>query len=208
MSFVEVKDEASERVLKFLESNVRKKDHPHIETELKKDFLLGKKRSKQQSTKKNRKSKIITRKEKNKLGFYDFPRNCLKYSDMVPLNELWNGYISQMLELDKPIPAPLDKRWEQFSQTFYKADFHGSRLHVVRSKCPSYVDIKGICVMDTKNTFKIISENNIITTIPKKESVFNFYVKNIIITIFGKHICIRPAERSTKKFKSHSHLDL
>lgn len=209
MDNIEVENDASRTVVKFLEANVPRSDIANIRTELKKDFLLGKTKSKDRTLKpRNRRMKFLTRKEKKQLGFYTMSRQSIKYKDMQPVHAVWCNYISQLLELDKTVPDVTSKRWEQFTQTLYKSDFHGSILEVLRSKCPSFLDKKGICIMDTKNTFKIVSQNDLITTIPKKESVFNIYINNLKITLFGKHLCIRPAERSSKKFKSMLHPDL
>lgn len=209
MSTLEIKDESSQSIVNFLKSHAPKSDGYNIETELKKDFLLAKKKSKDKKKKqKRKKSKVLTRKEKKALGFYSIPRNSVQFKDMLALNEIWTEYISEMLELEKQVPDMLSKTWDQFTQTFYKADFHGAMMEVARSKCPSYVGKKGICIMDTKNTFKIVSEDNVVTTIPKKGSVFKVFVKNLVLCIFGKHLCARPAERSNKKIKSYLHPDL
>lgn len=201
--------ESTESVINFLKSNIPKSDLPNIETELKKDFVLAKRRSKAYKKKgKKKKTRSLTRKEKKSLGFYVLPRNSVKYDDMLPMHEIWTDYISQMLELNKPIPDCSSKSWETFAQTLYKADFHGSMLKVIRSKCPSYVFKQGICVMDTRNTFKIVSKDNIVTTIPKRQCVFEMQVRNVKLMLFGKNLCVRPAERSTKKVKSHLHPDL
>lgn len=37
-----------------------------------------------------------------------------------------------------------------------KADYTGCLLMVTRSKCPSYIGVKGIVILETKNTLKII----------------------------------------------------
>lgn len=55
-----------------------------------------------------------------------------------------------------------DKNWEQFSAQLYKADYHGALMTVVKSKCPSHVGIQGIAVMDTKNTFKVLGDDDIL----------------------------------------------
>lgn len=210
MASLEIRDEASQSIVNFLKANVPRSDIPNIETELKKDFLLAKKRSKEQKAKKHvkKKSKVLTRKEKKALGFFAIPRKSVRYNDMLAINNIWTEYIIQILELDKPIPDYSSKNWDQFSQSLYKADFHGSLLQVVRSKCPSYVGKKGICIMDTKNTFKIVSMDNIVTTLPKKDCVFELYIRDTRLCIFGKHLCVRPAERATKKLKSYLHPDL
>ncbi|XP_068623763.1 ribonuclease P protein subunit p29 [Battus philenor] len=196
-------------IINFLKANVPKSVVETVESELKKDFVFAKKKGKNLKRKRNsKKCKTLTRKEKRALGFYVIPKNGVKYTDVIPMNEIWVEYISELLELDKPVPECNSKGWEQFTQTLYRADFHGSILEVVRSKCPSYVGKKGICIMDTRNTFKIVSINNIVTTIPKRECVFDMYICDIKVTLFGKHLCVRPAERSTKKVKSVMHPDL
>lgn len=210
MSSIKRYNESEQAIINFLEINVPKSDHVNIESELKTDFLLAKKKSKQSRKKKpsTKKVKILTRKEKKALSFYEIPRNSVKYEDFLPMHEMWIQYASQILELDKPLPDPNSKSWEQFTQTLYKSDFHGSYLSVVRSKCPSYVGKNGICIMDTRNTFKLLSKESVVTTVPKFSSVFEMHIKNVAVTLFGKHLCVRPAERSTKKVKSQSHPDL
>ncbi|XP_053617701.1 ribonuclease P protein subunit p29 [Plodia interpunctella] len=203
------KQDTEEAVVNFLKTNVPKSDVPKVDTELKKNFVLAKIKSKDQK-KKAKKKKIhsLTRKEKAKLGFYVIPRNSVNYNEILPLNQIWEHYMSQIIQTNRQVPHVNSKSWENYTQTIYKADFHGSRLLVARSKCPSYVGKSGICIMDTKNTFKIVSEDNKVITIPKKECVFEMMLKNFRFTIFGKHLCARPAERSTKKIKSILHPDL
>ncbi|OWR47811.1 putative Ribonuclease P protein subunit p29 [Danaus plexippus plexippus] len=168
-------DEASQSVIDFLNANVRKKDENNITNELKKDFLLAKKKSKEKKRKPNKKkSRILGRRERKKLGFYTIQRNTMKYSEMTPLNKVWCEYMSQLLELDQPVPDYNSKNWEQFSQTLHKADFH----------------------------------DNILTTIPKKDSIFEFCVNDIKIMILGKHLCMKPADRSAKRIKSYLEPDL
>lgn len=204
-----INKEAAEAVISFLKANVSKSAIPNIENELKTEFVLAKKRSKVQKRRKTKKKvKSLTRQEKKSLGFYTIARDSVKYNDILPMNEVWQKYISKVLELDKPIPDCTNKAWESFTTSLYKADFHGSELSVIRSKCPSYVGKNGICIMDTKNTFKLVSRDNVVTTVPKKESVFEIYLNKYKITLFGKHLCVRPAERSTKRIKGRLLPDL
>lgn len=42
------------------------------------------------------------------------------------------------------------------------ADYHGARLEVVRSRCPSRVGVAGICVKETKAMFYIITEKDLL----------------------------------------------
>jgi ribonuclease P protein subunit POP4 len=201
--------DAEKAVINFIKSQVSRSDINNVEAEFKKDFVLAKRRSKNTKQKpKKKKSKNLTRKEKNALGFYSIPRNGVKYNDVLPMYDIWLGYMNTILETDKPILDCNTKGWDNFTQSIYKADFHGSMLGVVRSKCPSYVGKKGICIMDTRNTFKIVSKDNVVTTIPKKDCVFDMIFKQFKVTLFGKHLCVRPAERSTKKVKNQLHPDL
>ncbi|XP_031764387.2 ribonuclease P protein subunit p29 [Galleria mellonella] len=195
-------------VMNFIMSNVPKKDIPNVEMEAKKGFVLSKSKSKQNKrTKPKRKKNGLTRNQKKTLGFYNQPRNLIQYADVIPINNIWENYMEQLLGKNMQIPTPNSKGWENITQTLYKADFHGCRMHVVRSKCPGFVGKMGICVMDTRNTFKIVSENNIATTIPKKDSVFEISFKDMKFTIFGHHLCTRPADRTSKKVKGHSYPD-
>ncbi|CAB3219879.1 unnamed protein product [Arctia plantaginis] len=204
-----INKEAAEAIISFLKANVSKSAIPNIENELKTEFVLAKKRSKVQKRRKTKKKvKSLNRKEKKSLGFYTISRDSVKYNDILPMNQVWQKYISEVLDLDKPIPDCTSKAWENFTTSLYKADFHGSELSVIRSKCPSYVGKSGICIMDTKNTFKLVSRDNVVTTIPKRESVFEMYLNKLKITVFGKHLCVRPAERSTKKIKGRLLPDL
>lgn len=203
--------EAVRTIVTLLSANVPKTDVPNIKSELKTEFLLAKRKSKIPKNKARKKKKqFLTRKEKKALGFFEnaIPKSLI-YKDFLPMNAIWLEYMNSVLDIqNKSIPVPTDKAWDTFTQSIYRADFHGSILNVVRSKCPSYIGKTGICIMDTKNTFKILSENNVVSTIPKKECVFQIIMKAMKIQIFGKHLGVRPAERTTKKVKGHLHPDL
>ncbi|KPJ12438.1 Ribonuclease P protein subunit p29 [Papilio machaon] len=121
-------------VINFLKNNIYKLDNATLEAEMKKDFLFAKKKSKDAKKKQSKKkSKTLTRKEKKALGFYDIAKNGVKYNDVLPMNNIWEGYMSELLELDKPVPESNSKGWEQFTQTLFRADFHGSILEVIRN---------------------------------------------------------------------------
>lgn len=118
-----------------------------------------------------------------------------------------------------------------FRSDILKVDFHGAKISVVRSKNPSLVGAKGIVILDTKGTFKIVSKDDKIRSklktqhnnptvslkltlyfeipaIPKNDSVFLVHWNDIQLTVFGKHLNTRPAERSVKKYKVFGECDL
>ena len=110
-------------------------------------------------------------------------------------------------------------------------------LPVCRSKCPSYVGTKGIVLQESQNTFKIIEEDNrlksnntnnyryytysfspsslplltlplLLTAIPKAHSVFSFELRGLLFNLHGNHMRFRSSERSARKFKDKTSIDL
>lgn len=57
---------------------------------------------------------------------------------------------------------PANPNWENVNQQLMKADYHGAKISVVKTKCPSLARMQGIIIQDTKNVFRIISPDNII----------------------------------------------
>lgn len=92
-------------------------------------------------------------------------KNGLKYTDLLPLHELWLKYIHNILgdKFSSNVTYnPTDSNWENINQQLMKADFHGAKISVVKSKCPSLVGINGIIVQDTKNTFRVCGTDDVI----------------------------------------------
>ena len=148
---------------------------------------------------------------------------------MLPVHNLWLQYMKNVLadHMGKELPAVHDPGYENFSLLLMRADYNGAKLKVVRSKCSSLIGKSGILAMETKETLKVLQENDeLISTllpyplmhpltnvstlpaIPKNESVFEVPVHNLVLKIFGKHINMRPAERSVKKVKQFMSMDL
>lgn len=196
-------DEDVASLKQFLSNNVSKVDLPRLEEDLKKTLTLGKRKGRKKiNEKRTKKSKYITRKEKKALGLFHLPRKGMKYEDVLTMHQMWKDYMRQQLDLGKQsIPLINEKAWDSFSQTIFKSDFHGAMITVSQSKCPSLVGVTGICVIDTKNTFKLLCKDDIVRTIPKEQSAFVFHLDDINFTIFGKHINRRPAERSIRHSK-------
>ncbi|KAF6723845.1 Ribonuclease P protein subunit p29 [Oryzias melastigma] len=89
-----------------------------------------------------------------------------------------------------------------------KADLHGAIITVVRSKCPSYVGLSGILLQEFKHVFKIITAEDRLKVIPKRNSVFSVEIDGFVSHIFGSRFEQRASERSAKKFKVHGSIDL
>ena len=94
------------------------------------------------------------------------------------------------------------------------ADYHGSLIEVVRSRCPSRAGLQGIVVKDTKYTFEIITKRNELKTVPKEHTVFRFEVpfeekdgeekrKPLVFELHGHQFEIGASARANKKFRWH-----
>ncbi|KAK3914013.1 Ribonuclease P protein subunit p29 [Frankliniella fusca] len=197
----------------FLSSVLPEADHHGIDDTLRKSFPLACLGRRQRKTKSRRGKGSLSLTERRRLGLYQLNRHGSKFIDALPLHELWLQYISSLISLPDIekngfTAKPSDKQWSQVTLALYRADYHGAELEVTRSKCSSLRGIKGIVLMDTKNTFKMIGRDNIIRTVPKSPCVFSLNFEGYTCTIFGKYFCTRPAERSVKKVKGHCPSDL
>lgn len=233
--------EKLDEVVDFMTGLVEPKKRPDVSLKRwHKTVLTGTKiqpQNKKVRQKTKKKSKGLTRKEFADLGLYNLPTKSMKYADLLPLHELWTQYIAKQLEpyIKKrengkfSVPQVYDSSYDHFSKTLIKSDLHGAKVTVIASCNPSLVGQTGIVAMETRNTFKIISEDNRIrsmplpfffvdfflirsffhfTAIPKPESVFKIVVNGIEFKIFGKYLNIRPAERAVKKIKTNIHPEL
>lgn len=157
------------------------------------------------SVKRNRHRKnLLTSIEKRKLGLQNLPKN-LKYKSFTKLHKAWQTYIEGFLNLDVSTSTP---NQDMLHTHLAKADYTGCLLMVTRSKCPSYIGVKGIVILETKNTLKIICPDDQLRTIPKRDSVFMFIIRKWTFTLFGNHLNIRPSERASRKFRSRVTIDL
>ena len=197
----------------YLTSLLPESDRSEIDDGLRKNIPLVSLGTRHVKRKPRQSKGSISLSERRRLGLYQLRRNGSDYADALPLNDLWLQYIINLLslpELEKNgfQANPSDKQWAQVTLTLYRADYHGALLEVTRSKCSSLRGIKGIVLMDTKNTFKLIGKDNIVRTVPKATCAFSLSFKGYKCTIFGKYFCSRPADRSVKKIKAHCPADL
>lgn len=170
--------------------------NPHV------TVLRGEKSKKQLKGNKSRK-KPFNRKVNPAL--FTLPREGSKYSDFEDLYKLWKSHAKSQLST---LPSELNiSSQSEFQRVLSKMEFQGSKIQVLSSKCPTVVNHSGIVLLETRETFKIISEDNQIRTLPKRDSVFLLKIGSISLKIFGKHLTIRPAERSIKKIKNFMDID-
>ncbi|XP_059215495.1 ribonuclease P protein subunit p29 [Centropristis striata] len=169
-----------------------------------KAVILGYKRHKKDKSKKNnKKAKGLNARQKRTMKIFQIKPEHQRYELFLPLHQLWRQYIIDLCSGLKPESNP------QFvQQKLLKADFHGAIITVVRSKCPSYVGTTGILVQEFKHVFKIITREDRLKVIPKRNSVFAVEINGFISHIYGSKFEQRASERSAKKFKVRGTIDL
>lgn len=157
--------------------------------------------------KKSRRLKTMNAHERRERGIFKISKENQRYELYIPLHELWRNYINEALQAYlKNSREAVD--FKSLYPKLLKADYHGAIITVSKSKCPGYVGLTGILLQETKNTFRIITKEDKMKTIPKANSVFIVEMEGYRITIFGNQLRIRSAERSSKKFKSKPTTDL
>ena len=115
----------------------------------------------------------------------------LNYKELIKINRLWNDYINELINDDiQSIPNKL-----------LKADLNGSILQVVSSSNPSLIGIQGLNLLETKNSFKILTEQNKVKVIPKFNSKFKLFSDRFNINFYGKNLILNPLDKFNKKFK-------
>ena len=163
------------------------------------------------------------------LRYYDIP----VYEDFIPLNNLWQEYMQNLLfsqyASTKNIPS-----LSALLPKLVSADYTGCLLTVIRSVNNNLVGLRGIVVWDTQHSFIICTPRDEdsrewnkdggeftpseqmggLRVIPKKKTIFEFDVilpsgddngeECIGFSIIGSKFEFRSADRSNRKFKSHS----
>ncbi|XP_056268422.1 ribonuclease P protein subunit p29-like [Pseudoliparis swirei] len=152
---------------------------------------------------KSKKAKGLNARQKRAMKIFQIKPEHQRYELFLPLHELWRQYVMDLCNGLKPTCSP------QFvQQKLLKADFHGAIITVVRSKCPSYVGATGILVQEFKHIFKIITKEDKLKVIPKRNSVFAVEINGFVSHIYGNRFEQRASERSAKKFKVRGTIDL
>lgn len=171
--------------------------------------------------KKALKPKPLSARQRRKLGLYEVPKEGQKYAIYEPLHSLWVGYIREILGNE------IYTGGQGAAAKLASADFHGAEVEVVRSGCVSRVGMKGIVIKDSRFVLEIITPKNRIKTVPKEGTIFRIEVPakdseekgatgdeeqqkqgqqgsgKFVFELHGEQFRYRPADRATKKFKTH-----
>lgn len=127
---------------------------------------------------------------------FDLSKEKLQYKQFLQIHEAWNDYIKELIGNEKNLDMVFTK--------LLKADYHGAILKILKSKCKTYEGQSGIVIMETLRTFKLITEDNRVITILKKDSVFLVEVMGKDIKLFGANLIYRPSDRMKARFKART----
>lgn len=171
--------------------------------------------------KRSLKPRPLSSRQRRKLGLYEVPKDGQKYCVFKPLHCLWLGYVREILGNEVYTGG------QGAAAKLASADFHGAEVEVVRSGCVSRVGIKGIVIKDSRFVLEIITPENRVKTVPKEGTIFRIEIPpkdsedngatgqekdssegnsdsgKFVFELHGAQFRYRPADRATKKFKTH-----
>lgn len=92
-------------------------------------------------------------------------RQLPKYSTYTKLNQLWNGYIADLLMVkqggdknDNDVNSVNSAKKMGYAQKLTSADFNGAKITVIEARNPSIVGLTGIVAWEAKSNFVIVCE--------------------------------------------------
>ncbi|CAE6527065.1 unnamed protein product [Rhizoctonia solani] len=148
----------------------------------------------------------------------------LKYSTFVDIHKLWYGYMSELLNLSalasisEPLEHYLSSHAIGMQTKLVRADFHGCKMTVKASKCPTLIGSSGIVIEETSNVFRIITTDDRVKVLPKQNSIFTFTVPleadqgeaspQLQFELYGNQFRYRAEDRASRKFKSKETIEL
>lgn len=169
-----------------------------------KAVILGYNKTKKERPKgSSRRAKGLNARQKREMKLFDIKPEQQRYELFLPLHQLWRSYIIDLCGGLTPASSP-----QSVQLKLLRADFHGAIISVVRSKCPSYVGTTGILVQELRHVFKIITKEDKLKVIPKRNSVFEVEINGFVSHIYGNKFEQRASERSSKKYKVKGTMDL
>ncbi|XP_032417378.1 ribonuclease P protein subunit p29 [Xiphophorus hellerii] len=200
----------SSKAAKFTEAHLKQCTQQPSRLDVKsmlthKAVLLGYSRPKRDTakTRNRKKAKGLNAQQKRMMKVFHIKPQHQRYELFLPLHQLWRQYVVDLCGGLKPTVNP-----QIVQQKLLKADLHGAIITVVRSKCPSYVGTTGILMQEFKHVFKIITKEDQVKVIPKRNSVFSVELDNFVSHIYGSKMEFRASERSAKKLKVKGTIDL
>jgi len=202
----------------FLAETLPQSERKEIDDEFKKTLSLtkGQKAKKVKPVKKRRPGQYLTAKERRSLGLNRLPKRGLNFEDFHPMHDLWLDYMRKVVgnsakrpQVKETSPSTVHTLGdEQLQMRVSRADLHGAFVKVVKAPNPKLIGMEGYIVMETRNTFQLVTKRSKRKIVPKSGTYFTFCVDEILFTVDGSTMCMKPSERAVKKWKNKPPLEL
>jgi len=218
------KKQKSKKGLKeFLADSLPQSEKKEIDDEFKKTLSMTKGQKakkikvggKQQQ--RRRKGQYLTARERRDLGLNRLPRS-IDFHDFDEMHSLWLDYMRSVVGKRGPSPQSASDVSvtssvetlgdEQLQMRVSRADLHGAFVKVVRATNNKLVGLEGYVVMETRNTVQIVTKKSRRKTVAKSGNYFSFCVDDILFTVDGSNMCMKPSERAVKKWKNKPPLEI
>ncbi|EPB76423.1 hypothetical protein ANCCEY_04481 [Ancylostoma ceylanicum] len=115
-------------------------------------------------------------------------KRALKYEQVEPLYQMWCEYYRSLLGDQQKTP---DER-------MLKADYHGALVLVAEAHNTTMIGKVGIIVLETRQTFQLITKENKYAVIPKQGTALQFILDGRVFTLFGDAMRYKPSLRGKK----------
>jgi len=205
----------------FLKASLPQSEQKEIDAEFKKTLSLTKgRKAKKLKTcgAPKRKVNLLSAKERRRLGLNRLPKRGLNFEDFHSMHDLWLEYMRKVVGNAAQKGDPGDRVEdestvrtlgdEQLQMRISRADLHGAFIKIVRSTNKKMVGLEGYLVMETRNTFQVVTRKSVRKVIPKSGVYFTFSVDQLLFTIDGSTMCMKPSDRAVKKWKNKPPLDI
>ncbi|VDM61117.1 unnamed protein product [Angiostrongylus costaricensis] len=125
---------------------------------------------------------------KTKHFWFWFELRYCRYEQVEPLYKMWCDYFRGLI----------GDREQVLDERLLKADYHGALVLVAEAHSISMIGIVGIIVLETRQTFQLITKQDKYVVIPKRGTALQFVLYGRIFTLFGDAMRYKPSLRGKK----------
>lgn len=122
---------------------------------------------------------------------YSIKSSRMNYQTASKLNRLWNDYIKDLLDGDI----------QSIQTKLLKAELAGCYIKVISSNNSSLLDKEGICILETEQSFVIVTPCSAHKSIPKNGCIFQIKSDIFSVNLHANNLKFRNVDRLNKKFK-------
>lgn len=111
------------------------------------------------------------------------PKTDWNYNALQEMRNMWHSYMTKCLAslhlASEKVPDVTDNKYAQFHSVLAKSELTGANITVEKSNNPSYVGMEGTIVLETQQTFQIVTPKNQL-----KSKTLIIHLKLYILTKF------------------------